>query len=94
MGDWKVIVKDKKIKSILKTILKELEVGKPGISISQLSRKTGIERHQLSGIIEVLTVMGIIAIFRMGMVKMVTLSPDNLKTLSQILFINKAQKMV
>jgi len=70
------------VKNILKTLFQEREGGKPGLSISELSEKTGIERHKLSGIIEVLGVLGILAIIEMGMVKMVTVNPDTLKTVS------------
>ncbi len=90
---FKTLLKNSKIKTIMKTLFKEREQGKPGLSISALSEKTGIERHKLSGIVEVLSILGIIAIFQMGMVKMVTVNPDTLKTVSEILMIKGGSKL-
>ncbi|MEM5792744.1 MAG: hypothetical protein QXY45_00065 [Candidatus Aenigmatarchaeota archaeon] len=90
--EMKNLLNDRKIKTILRILFKEKEAGKPGISISQLSKKTGIERHKLSGIIDVLTLLGVIMIFQMGMVKMVTINPQNIKTFSHLFLINSTQR--
>ena len=89
----KPLLKNKTIKSILKTLFKGKESGKPGMSISELSNKTGIERHKLSGIIDVLVVLGILAIFQMGMVKMVTIDPKTLKTISEIVMLRSGARL-
>lgn len=65
----KVLTQNKTIKNILKVIFDETKQGKPGVSISQLSEKTGVERHKLAGMLEVLVVLGILVVFQMGMVK-------------------------
>jgi len=89
---FKHLIENKRIKNILKTLSKEKEEGKPGLSISELSEKTGIERHKLSGIVEVLAILGIIAIIKMGMVKMVTLDSNTLKAISEMLMIKTGSK--
>ena len=66
------LIKDRNVKSILKAIFKERKEGKPGITISELSKKTGIERHRLTGILEVLVILGIITVFQIGMMKVIT----------------------
>ena len=63
------------------------------MSISKLSVKTGIERHKLSGIVEVLTILGILVIFQMGMVKMVTVDSDTIRTFSKALMIKSGTKL-
>ncbi|MBD3156167.1 MAG: hypothetical protein GF368_06005 [Candidatus Aenigmarchaeota archaeon] len=90
---FRTLIKNKKVKNILKTLFKEREEGKPGLSISELSEKTGIERHKLSGIIEVLGILGVLAIIEMGMVKMVTVNPSTLKTVSEVLMIKSGTRM-
>ncbi|MBL7170339.1 MAG: MarR family transcriptional regulator [Candidatus Aenigmarchaeota archaeon] len=65
----RILAKNKMMKKILKNVSKEAKQGKPGLSITQLSEKTGIERHRLSGILEVLTILGLLVVFQMGMVK-------------------------
>lgn len=75
----KNLLKNKTISSILKVIFLEKNTGKPGVTISELSEKTGIERHKLAGIIEVLVVLGIVAIFNMGMMKVVAPTETLLK---------------
>ncbi|OGI14758.1 hypothetical protein A3K63_02685 [Candidatus Micrarchaeota archaeon RBG_16_49_10] len=82
------LVENKAVKSILNVIFKERETGKPGLSLSELSEKTGIERHRLTGMVDILTVLGLLAIFQVGMVKMVTVDPSTLKTLSKVLMLN------
>ena len=67
--------KNKTIKQILQTIFKEKNEGKPGLTISELSEKSGIERHRLAGILEVLVVLGLLATFEMGMMKVVSPTP-------------------
>ena len=71
----KNLVKDKSIKSIFKTLFKESHEGKFGLSISKLSEKTGIERHRLVGILEVLVVLGILVVFDIGMARAFAPSP-------------------
>lgn len=66
-----VLVKNNAINQVLKTIFKEKNQGKPGVTISELSEKTGIERHRLAGILEVLVVLGLLVVFEMGMMKLV-----------------------
>ena len=83
--ELKKLFQDKNIKSIVKILFKEKESGKIGISISQLSRKTHVERHKLSGILEVLSVLGVIIIFQIGMIKMVSIKPEIAKLLQKIL---------
>lgn len=75
----KDLIKNKTISNILKVIFVERNRGKPGVTISELSEKTGIERHKLAGIIEVLVVLGIVAIFNMGMMKIVAPTETLLK---------------
>ena len=89
----KPVVKHKSVKPILKTLFKEKEAGKPGMSISELSDKTGIERHKLSGMLEILTILGILVIFQMGMVKMVSVNPQTVKTISEILMIQTGARL-
>lgn len=67
----KSLNKNKTINRILKTIFLERNIGKPGLTISELSAKTGIERHRLAGIIDVLVILGILAIFNIGMMKVI-----------------------
>jgi predicted transcriptional regulator len=67
----KKLVKDKKVKNILKTIFNEKESGKPGVTISQLSKETGIERHRLTGMLEILVLLGLITMFQIGVMKIV-----------------------
>jgi hypothetical protein len=75
----KNLVKDKSIKSIFMTLFKESHEGKLGVSITNLSEKTGIERHRLVGILEVLVVLGILVVFDIGMAKAFAPSPMLLK---------------
>lgn len=75
----KNLMKNKTINSILKVIFLEKNTGKPGVTISELSEKTGIERHKLTGIIEVLVVLGVVAIFNIGMMKIVAPTETLLK---------------
>jgi hypothetical protein len=65
----KSLTKNKTIKKIFKVLFKEKQEGKPGLSISELSEKTGIERHRLVGILEVLTILGLLVVFDIGMAK-------------------------
>jgi len=65
------IFKSKTLTKILKLIFQEKQVGKPGLSLSELSKKTGIERHRLAGMLEVLAVLGLITFFEIGMSKVV-----------------------
>ena len=75
----KSLVKDNSINSIFKTIFKEKNEGRLGISITKLSKKTGIEGHKLVGILEVLAVLGLLVIFEIGMAKAIAPSPMLLK---------------
>ncbi|MFH1473884.1 MAG: hypothetical protein ABIE55_03230 [Candidatus Aenigmatarchaeota archaeon] len=75
----KNLVKDNSIKSIFRTLFKESHEGKLGVSITMLSEKTGIERHKLVGILEVLVVLGILVVFDIGMAKAFAPSPMLLK---------------
>ncbi|MBN2203283.1 MAG: hypothetical protein JW700_03820 [Candidatus Aenigmarchaeota archaeon] len=71
----KELVSDKTIKKIFKTLFKEKQEGNMGISISKLSEKTGIERHRLVGMLEVLVVLGFLVAFNIGMAKAFAPSP-------------------
>ncbi len=74
-----MLSKNKTINQVLKTVFKERGEGKPGLTISELSEKTGIERHRLAGILEVLAVLGLLVVFEMGMMKVVAPGPLLLK---------------
>ncbi len=80
----KAIFKDKTILKIIKLLFEEKKTGKPGMSLSQLSRKTGIERHRLAGILYVLAVLGLIAFFQIGMSKVVA-PTENLLKMKEVL---------
>lgn len=80
----KNLVKDNSIKTIFRTMFKETHEGKMGMSITNLSEKTGIERHRLVGILEVLVVLGILVAFDIGMAKAFAPSPMLLKVKSLI----------
>ena len=75
----KNLIKDNSIKTIFRTMFKEKREGKMGMSITNLSEKTGIERHRLVGILEVLVVLGILVAFDIGMAKAFAPSPMLLK---------------
>jgi hypothetical protein len=75
----KNLVKDNSIKKIFRALFKESHEGKMGVSITRLSEKTGIERHRLVGILEVLVVLGILVAFDIGMAKAFAPSPMLLK---------------
>jgi predicted transcriptional regulator len=75
----KSIFKNKTIIKIIKLLFEEKQTGKPGLSLSELSKKTGIERHRLAGILEVLAVLGLIAFFEIGMSKVVAPTENLLK---------------
>ncbi len=75
----KSLVENKTIKKIFKTLFKEKQEGKLGISITKLSEKSGIERHRLVGMLEVLVVLGILVAFDIGMAKAFAPSPMLLK---------------
>ena len=75
----KNLIKDNSIKTIFKAMIKETHEGKMGMSITNLSEKTGIERHRLVGILEVLVVLGILVAFDIGMAKAFAPSPMLLK---------------
>lgn len=77
--NFKNILKDKNICKVLKLLFQEKELGKPGLSLSQLSKKSGIERHKLAGMLEVLAVLGLIAFFEIGMSKIVAPTENLLK---------------
>ena len=72
---FQTLSKNQTIAQILKTIFREKAEGKPGLTISELSEKTGVERHRLSGILEVLVVMGLLVVFEIGMMKVVAPTP-------------------
>ena len=72
------LTKNKTVRKILSLFAKSKESEKPGFSISEISQKTGIERHKLSGILEVLVVLGLLAVFNIGMTKMYML-PEQIK---------------
>jgi DNA-binding IclR family transcriptional regulator len=80
----KTIFKDRTILKIIKLLFEERKTGRPGISLSQLSKKTGIERHRLAGMLEVLAVLGLIAFFQIGMSKVVT-PTENLLRMKELL---------
>ena len=82
----KNLIKDKSIKSIFKALFKESHEGKLGVSITKLSEKTGIERHRLVGILEVLVVLGILVAFDIGMAKAFAPSPMLMKVKDVIRF--------
>ena len=69
------LAQNKTIKSIFKTLFREEQQGKLGISIAKLSEKTGIERHRLVGILDVLVILGILVVFEVGMAKAFAPSP-------------------
>jgi hypothetical protein len=75
----KNIFKNKTITKIIKLLFEERQTGKPGLSLSQLSKKTGIERHRLAGMLEVLAVLGLIVFFQIGMSKVVAPTENLLK---------------
>jgi DNA-binding IclR family transcriptional regulator len=80
----KTILKDRTILKIIKLLFEERKTGRPGISLSQLSKKTGIERHRLAGMLEVLAVLGLIAFFQIGMSKVVA-PTENLLRMKELL---------
>ncbi|MCX8179693.1 MAG: hypothetical protein N3E38_03125 [Candidatus Aenigmarchaeota archaeon] len=80
----KNIFKDKTIVKIFKLLFQERQTGKPGLSLSELSKKTGIERHKLAGMLEVLAVLGLIMFFEIGMSKIVA-PTENLLRMKQLL---------
>ena len=75
----KSLVESKTIKKIFKTLFKEKQKGKLGVSITKLSEKSGIERHRLVGILEVLVILGFLVAFDIGMAKAFAPSPLLLK---------------
>ncbi len=77
-----ILIKNNAVNQVLKTIFKEKSQGKPGVTISELSEKTGIERHRLAGILEVLVVLGILVVFEMGMMKLIAPTETLLKAKS------------
>ena len=80
----KNLIKDSSIKTIFRAMFREAYNGRMGMSISSLSEKTGIERHRLVGILEVLVVLGILVAFDIGMAKAFAPSPMLLKVKSLI----------
>ncbi len=82
--DVKDIFKDKSIARITRLLFQQKQIGKPGISLSELSKRTGIERHRLAGMLEVLALLGLIAFFEIGMSKMVT-PTENLMKMRELL---------
>jgi predicted transcriptional regulator len=62
------LLKNKTVKNILKAVSTEQN---PGVTISELSKKTGIERHKLTGMLEILVLLGVVAVFQIGMMKVV-----------------------
>ncbi len=81
----KILSRHKTINHILRTIFKEKGEGKPGLTISELAEKTGIERHRLAGILEVLVVLGLLTVFEIGMMKVVAPTDTLLKMKSLLL---------
>jgi len=77
--ETKNILKNRALMKIIKLLFEEKQTGKPGLSLSQLSKKTGIERHRLAGMLEVLAVLGLIAFFEIGMSKLVAPTENLLK---------------
>lgn len=78
MGSISVVeclAKNKTIRTIFKAMFREKKEGNLGISITKLSEKTGIERHRLVGILDVLVVLGILVVFDIGMAKAFAPSP-------------------
>ncbi|MCX8178805.1 MAG: hypothetical protein N3D75_03180 [Candidatus Aenigmarchaeota archaeon] len=75
----KDIIHKKPVNKILKVLYLEKKSGKPGLSLSEISKKTGIERHKLAGMIEVLALIGLVTFFQMGMSKMVFPTQNLLK---------------
>ena len=75
----KRLTESKTIKKIFRAIFKEKKQGNLGISITKLSEMTGIERHRLVGILEVLVVLGFLIAFDIGMAKAFAPSPMLLK---------------
>jgi hypothetical protein len=73
------LAQNKAIKTIFKALFKEKNDGNLGISIAKLSEKTGIERHRLVGILDVLVILGILVVFNIGMAKAFAPSPILLK---------------
>ncbi|MEM5878835.1 MAG: hypothetical protein QXF12_08235 [Candidatus Aenigmatarchaeota archaeon] len=71
MTTIKDIIYKKPVNKILKVLYLEKKAGKPGLSLSEISKRTGIERHKLAGMIEVLALIGLVTFFQMGMSKMV-----------------------
>ena len=73
------LAENKTIRTIFRTMFKEKKEGNLGISITTLSEKTGIERHRLVGILDVLVILGILVVFEIGMAKAFAPSPLLLK---------------
>ena len=69
------LAQNKTIRSVFRALFKENQQGKLGISIASLSEMTGIERHRLVGILDVLVVLGILVVFEIGMAKAFAPSP-------------------
>ncbi|MEM0473578.1 MAG: hypothetical protein QXF88_02560 [Candidatus Aenigmatarchaeota archaeon] len=79
MTTIKDIIYKKPVNKILKVLYLEKKSGKPGLSLSEISKRTGIERHKLAGMIEVLALIGLVTFFQMGMSKMVFPTQNLLK---------------
>ncbi|MBU5690040.1 MAG: hypothetical protein QXM68_02320 [Candidatus Aenigmatarchaeota archaeon] len=79
MRDLGDIVSKNPIKKIVKILYEEFKSGKVGISLSEISKKTGIERHKLSGMLEILSLIGLVAFLHIGMSKLVTPTENLLK---------------
>ena len=71
MSTIKDIINKKPVNKILKVLYLESKSGKLGLSLSEISKKTGIERHKLSGMLEILSLIGLVTFFQIGMSKMV-----------------------
>lgn len=70
-----ILIKNKKIKEIIRTIFYKKQNEEFGASISEISRNTGIERHSLSGILEVLKSLGLLNVIEIGMNKIFVINP-------------------
>jgi len=74
----RVLTRNDRIKKIIRTIFYKKQKEEFGASISEISRNTGIERHSLSGILEVLKSLKLLNEIQIGMNKIFIINPKAL----------------
>lgn len=79
------LAKSKEVAKVLKTMYRESRKSKFGVTLSKLANLTKIERHRLVGMVEVLSVLGILVVAQLGMSKVITLNPKTIKLIRKTL---------